>query len=428
MSTLAGASSGHSAHRCGVRLSDRSQFVDVRGCVVSAIRRLVAGGSTRLAVGAGTLAVGPALAGLVAARAMGPSGRGELAVLLAVSSVAGTVGLHGCDTALLAGSGPSTSMAIGRRVISASSIEGVIGAIIAAAVLGGAGADRLGLVIANTGATTAFLLVRARNLSEHRSGVVLKSDLIASVVGLLGAFASAAADVGPEGYLGAASFGLLVAATVGMLRSDESGAVGPRPADGEQDTRGRRFAWAARSMQAAAFRADRVILAAIAGTSTAGAYVVAIPLAEMATIVPLHLAQLATVTIARSRTRARWHDLRFVRFALGGAIAWSVLVIALAPSILDVLYGSDFRSATSALRVLAVASVVSAIWRFAEAELFGLGIGRPAALATAVAACLVVLLTAALASAGPVSGAIASLVGYTAGLIVVERALRRARS
>jgi O-antigen/teichoic acid export membrane protein len=99
----------------------------------------------------------------------------------------------------------------------------------------------------------------------------------------------------------------------------------------------------------------------------------------------------------------------------------------IARPIIEFFYGDEFLDGVTALRVLAVASVVSVAWRYAEAELFGRARARGAAVATAVAAVIVVGGTAALAGLEATGAALASLVGYSAGLVVVVGALRKVR-
>ena len=119
------------------------------------------------------------------------------------------------------------------------------------------------------------------------------------------------------GYVLAACFGLAVGCAVGLDRPrgprrrspvhPGRGRVGPDSSNGPSRP------WPARpgrrACSTASFRLDRVVLAAVGGVATAGVYAAVLPIAEMTTIVQLHLAQLVNAQIADADGGRRWGTL-----------------------------------------------------------------------------------------------------------------------
>lgn len=387
----------------------------------------------RLGVGTVALAVAPGVAGVLAARSLGATGRGELAVALALATVAGSVGMRGLDTAMLADSTESDDRAkrvlVVHRAGGVVVLEGLAAGILASLVLGSLHVF-LSVSVALAGsATTLFLLTRSLNIAGRRFADVLRADLLAAVVMLAGSVLASALSIGPEGYVWAAIAGLALGAICGVRAVPGSMRVGA-----EAVVRVRaglvavgRPAWATRVLQAAAFRLDRVVLAALAGAGAAGIYAAVLPFAEMATIVPLHLSQMATSRIAQSDGGLRWFDLRESRLALVAAVTAIGLVVLVSGPLVGLVYGDEFGAGVSALRLLAVASLVSVVWRFNESELFGRRRPKGAVVSTAVAAFLVIFGTVGLSSLGADGAALASLIGYTAALALSSRFVRAAR-
>lgn len=396
------------------------------------MRGALADARVRLIVGTGVLALSPALVGVMAARTLGPDGRGELAVALAIGTLAGTIAMRGLDVALLAGTATHVPVAqvravLRRRVGVALCVEGVVAGLAVAGVLGLSAIVVVAVVPALTAAAASFGLVRAANLAAGRSGAVLAGDLTSAAIALAIAAGFTVAGPHPAAFVGAACIGLVAGAAVGLrpVRAAGAGPVGDVGAWHPGTVA--RAAWLGRVFQGIAFRLDRIVLAVFAGSTATGLYAAAVPLAEMVTIVPLHLAQLVTVRVASSPDARPWHRYRDVRLLLVACVAGSVVLVAAAPWLIDVVYGPEFDGAVHALRVLAVASALSVVWRFAEADLYGRSIARPAAVATAVAAVVVLATTAMLSGIGAEAAAYGSLAGYAAGTIIVVGAGRRRR-
>ncbi len=386
----------------------------------------------QLAIGTVALAVAPAIAGVLAARSLGPDGRGELAVALAVATIAGSVGMRGYDVAIMSvprrdlDEGSAIAL-IGRRARQALVVEGPVAAVVAAMVLWRLPFVLLVSVVAMSSLSSGYLLLRALNIRAARGRRVLLTDCTAAAVTLCGAVV--AADRGAEAgvYVFAACVGLAAGCFV---------ALSGRNTPANHGT-GRRVehvfaplagpAWRARVFQTAAFRLDRVVLAAVGGVATAGVYAAVLPIAEMTTIVQLHMAQIVNARIADAEGDRRWGSFVIARLAILSSAVLAIAVIVAAPQLIDLVYGPEFASGTAALRILALASVVSLMWRMAEAELFGRRAPSRAVAATLVAAVITVGGTALLGGIGPAAASVASLLGYSAALAVVVVSLRSVR-
>jgi Membrane protein involved in the export of O-antigen and teichoic acid len=392
----------------------------------------------RLALGSIALAVAPGVSGVLAARALGPEGRGELAVLLALGTLGGSIGLRGYDTALLARPDPDALSArlqlARRRCLLVVPIEGALAAFVAIGVLGSSKLLPGLLACVLAASTVLFLLTRAANLSADRGSVVLASDLTSAIVLLACSALVFLAAGGPAFFVVAAVIGLIAGSLVGSVvpESETGGSLQRLGARGELgrdlDEIGRP-ALLARSFQAAAFRLDRVVLAALAGASAVGIYAAVVPFAEMATIVPLHLSMLVTREMAADPKQQPWHAYRPARVALALAVSSTLVVLLVAERLIEVVYGEQYTEGTSALRILAVASFVSVVWRLVESGLFARGPASGAVMASLVAAVLAVGFTAFLADWGATGAATASLIGYSAAFVVstlFARTVRRA--
>ena len=155
----------------------------------------------QLAIGTVALAVAPAIAGVLAARSLGPDGRGELAVALAVATIAGSVGMRGYDVAIMSvprrdlDEGSAIAL-IGRRARQALVVEGPVAAVVAAMVLWRLPFVLLVSVVAMSSLSSGYLLLRALNIRAARGRRVLLTDCTAAAVTLCGAVV--AADRGAE--------------------------------------------------------------------------------------------------------------------------------------------------------------------------------------------------------------------------------------
>lgn len=400
------------------------------------IRAALRSSEARLAVGVAAFAVAPGVAGVFAAQSLGTVGRGNLAVSLALATVAGTLGLRGLDVALLSvgrarqdlDSLPIARGIVLRRSAGVLVVEGAIAGIVACAVLRTVDVALVALTAGLAALSTLFVLLRSLNLAAGRVGVVMRSDLVAAAVLLLLATAVRLLDWAFEAYLVSTMLGLVVGCGSSLLASP--------PHRSAQEDVGRmradlrrvgRSAWFARGLQATAFRLDRVVLAVLAGVGPAGVYAAIVPFAEMTTIVQLHLAQLATVRLSATSTDVRWSSLREWRVAASMSVALGTAMFVLAGPTVDLVYGDEYADGVAALRILAVASAVSVVWRFVEAELYARHAPKGAVVGTAAAAAVVLGGTAALSGLGAAGASIASLIGYSVASMVVARSLREVR-
>ncbi len=96
-----------------------------------------------------------------------------------------------------------------------------------------------------------------------------------------------------------------------------------------------------------------------------------------------------------------------------GAVAMCLVLFALAGPAVDVLFGGEFAGATTALRLLAIATVARSLRQFPLEVLRG--IGRPGLTSVAEAANWLLVLTAV-----PAGAAMGGLQGAAMGVIVVS--------
>jgi len=353
-------------------------------------------------------------------------------VALAVGTIAGSIGMRGYDVAIMSidrgdlDEGAVVAL-IGRRARQVSVVEGPIAAAVAALVLWQVPVVLLVSVVALSSASTGFLLLRAVNLRVSSGRRVLIADCATAIVTLGGALVAFTRDAGAGGYVAAACLGLVTGCFAALVGRKTP--VGPaRGSEVEQVFSSLAGpAWWARMFQTAAFRLDRVVLAAVGGVATAGVYAAVLPIAEMTTIVQLHMAQLVNAEIADAGGGRRWGSLLISRLAVVSSAMLAAAVIASAPQLIDLIYGPEFAGGATALRILTMASVVSLLWRLAEAELFGRRAPSGAVSATVIAAVLTIGGTALLGGIGAAAASVASLVGYSAAFAVVLVSLRTVR-
>ncbi len=161
-----------------------------------------------------------------------------------------------------------------------------------------------------------------------------------------------------------------------------------------------------------AVRIDRLMLAIVAGTGSAGIYTVALAIPETLRILPMAVGQ---VIAARGRSgidsasTVKRNGLiallgHFVVLTVGAAIGWALL-----PHV----FGEGFKQARNILVVVTAAEAVLSVHVMNQALLFGFGRPRSIGVPGAVGGLVVILLDLALIPRWGIHGAAwASLVGY----------------
>jgi len=175
-------------------------------------------------------------------------------------------------------------------------------------------------------------------------------------------------------------------------------------------------------------RADQLVISAFFSPASLGLYVVAVTLTSLTTLVGFSFALVALPLIARLEAIAdRQRVARLVVSAtLICATAVSVPIFAVEPTLIKLLFGNDFVGAADVGRVLLVAGIVFALNRVLEALLQAVGrplessIGEGLALAVTAGGLAVFLPTLGIMGAG-----ITSFLAYFASsAFMVRRAAR----
>jgi O-antigen/teichoic acid export membrane protein len=301
------------------------------------------------------------VASVVVARTLGPSGRGEYAVAVAVSAIAvqvSNLGLHTSSSwaaaqrpdlvGKLLANGVVASLTIGAIAIAAMSIAVILVPSLLpvppglfALVLVSIPVGLLYLVLVNL--MLGIQRVRLYNGLElaNRTLSVLVTAVMAAV-GILTSFAAYAAVVGSA--VAAALAGMvLVRRRYGGARPDKDLFVGLA-------------GYGLRSYLASMFtllllRVDLVLVQYLLGSTQAGLYSIAVGLAEIVYLAPVVISTLLFPRLTAQRDDAvRWHEARRALVVVGAVAAVLALTAGvLGNSIVFVLYGPEFAESVPAL-------------------------------------------------------------------------------
>lgn len=169
------------------------------------------------------------------------------------------------------------------------------------------------------------------------------------------------------------------------------------------------------------WRLDSLMIAGFASSTSIGLYSVAVALADITTTLASSVSEALTPEVAAAKKRAEAARVvtRSLRLTLGAHLSILVPLWIAAPFILRFAYGPDFVEVTSVLRLLLVASV---IWSASAIVISGLnGLGHPglSAIARTMAAVVKTLtLLAWLPSHGILGAAWSSMAAYSVMLVV----------
>jgi O-antigen/teichoic acid export membrane protein len=365
---------------------------------------------------------------LVIARALGASGRGAVAFLVAIAILSGHLGSFGVHeaNANIAGVEPKLRPALAANsllfalVLGAATAAAVAGLVAVAPSVGG-------------GATPMLLLVSLASiplvLGKQYLKLLVQADYgygVTNVAWLAGPATSVVAN-SIASALGVISIGSAIGAWVAgqalgltlLVVSVARGAGFGRP-----DLRVARRALGfglkthlGHFMDVGNYRADQWLLGAIAGTRELGLYSVAVAWAEVLFYLPgvLVLVQRPDLVRARAAQAARLAA-RVFRVTLVLAAGLALLLAAAAPLLCSIVFGSEFDGSVPELRVLALSAFgISAL------ELLGNALTaqrKPMLEAGAIAVAFATTIVLDLVLIPPLGGlgaAIATSVAYSAG-------------
>ena len=375
---------------------------------------------------------------MIVSRALGPSGRGNLAFLMAIATLTSflaTMGVHEANVNL-AGSEPRLRRALAGNSVVLSAIVGAI-AIVAVVVLmvvapgvkGDASTSLIVLALASVPMLLLNMYLRAVIQGEYGFGVSNLTWFLPAVINV--SVNGALALVG-ELTVGLALATWIVGQTIAtaimvwyIARRSGFG----RPSI---SLAGRTLGFGTKShvgrvMLLGNYRLDQWILGAIAGPTELGLYSVAVALAEALFLLPTSLAIVQRPDLVRvSEADAVRRSSAVFRHALFLTLVTGAVLVLAAPLIIVGLFGEDFRGAVNELRILACGAFGIVALKQLGNALTARQMPTQASLAIGFAFVSTVVLDLLLIPHhGGIGASIASTVSYTLGGIAMVVIFRR---
>lgn len=172
--------------------------------------------------------------------------------------------------------------------------------------------------------------------------------------------------------------------------------------------------------QAAALRADRILLGILASAEELGVYAAAVAVSESVWAVSQGLAEFRFSREGKTRPPTRLRHVLLSSAILGGIILLS------APLAIPLAFGEDYSSAVPMLWLLVPASVVFGAYHVAAYTMWNCGdLRTPSRISLVGVAVLVVLATALIPTWGAFGAAIATLISYSLMAILSLLGLRQ---
>jgi O-antigen/teichoic acid export membrane protein len=406
------------------------------------LRAQASGAATSSLVATALIQVLNVVTGIILARTLGPSGRGELAAVILWPTLLWTVGNLGVVDAVTFHSARRTGPR--RSIVSASLalalVQSVIliaiGLVLVPLVLARQEASvvrdcliflasvptslvtlYLGSVLNGTHRYVAFNVVRATVFVGNAAGLVALA--IASELTVTSAMYA---------YLASQVLTVLIAA-IFVLPSTGPPSRPERPLAREMLAYGWRVQLSTIS-NLLNERVDQLVISIVLAPASLGLYVVAWTMTGLSYMIGYSVTFAALPRVAQAESaqerRARAH--RYVFLTLAATVVVTIPVLLLTPEILRIAFGSDFVQATGVTRVLLVGSIALGTGRVLEAVLKG--VNRPLHAGLSEGAGLAVTavgLAALLPTLGLMGAAITSLVAYSVtawiALLLTNRAL-----
>jgi O-antigen/teichoic acid export membrane protein len=363
------------------------------------------------------------LAGVIVARVLGPSGRGEYAVGSIVGVIAGTALVMGVDVwagRALAQTRDGRSVA---RVLRWQALIAVAGsAAVGSAATLVTGEAPFGVAVALTTLGTSELIVAlAALVAVQRMGLYFGGLATASLGFLAAMIVLAQLDVRSV-PIALATFGITrLAGSLFLLV-----ALRHQPQGSGQATLREAVSFGAPAAIGSiatlvAYRADVVVLAALAPTADVGLYAAAAAMTEGLWLIPDALASVLLPHVARS---ADTHEAtaRVVRLSSEVLLGGFVGLTLFGGPLVRLVFGSEYSSAADALPALALAAVSLGAWKLLIADLGGRGDTRVRAFsATAGLGAMIAADFLMIPRWGIVGAAYAALLGYSVAALWAGR-------
>jgi len=385
-------------------------------------------------------AVGAAVAGILVARSLGPSGRGVVAGSLAWAGVAGlltSVGLVHAMTYFVARA-PSATWSILRTALGCSLppslAVAVTGSVVAYARMGGTEA------LTYTCAFLSIPLFVAGGLYTGALQALNTSFWNAARLSQQGVYLVAIASVFASGRLSLTAVAFIILCSVAsqmlLARWLVRRVVPSRSPDDDPPSARSLLSYGIRNLLAALpstvnGRLDQAVLAVAASRAELGSYAVAVSLSLLGGPVVAAFGNIAFPRIAAMTAEADRRAME--RLAFVGSLAVSgVLALATflaAPRLVDLLFGAEFTAAVPLIRILAPAGVALSANLVLADLLRARGRPEDAAKAEGVAAVVTAVLLLVFAPRyGAAAAAWTSLVAYCLAAVILVGRLRHARA
>jgi O-antigen/teichoic acid export membrane protein len=382
--------------------------------------------------GAGAARIAGAVGGVLVARLLGPSGRGQFAILVFLATAASLAAAAGIQFWVAREVARSHGVRVARSVVRTHVLAlvialGVVGLACGGAVAGLARVDTttvvVTVVLAATNAVQLVFLALPNGL--RAMGIVAVVTVVAALVYVaVGVVLLAADEPSIAAVLAGAALGNIVSIAIALRW------LACAPEGDEPERRGLQEYWSALRFGAPAgagelvllamLRADVLLVAFFLPLRAVGLYAVATALAEVLWIVPDGVAQVVLPTTARQPASSKTPML--LRYTVAATVAAGALLVLGAVPLIDLVFGPAFRDAASAVPLLAVASIFGGIWKIVGSEVVALGRSAPrltSALGGLVAMVAVDLV--AIPRFGIVGAALGSACGYGIAAAMVRR-------
>ncbi len=370
---------------------------------------------------------------VVMARALGATGRGEVAFLTAIAFLGSNVWTLGVQEANvnLAGSEPGSRGALATNSVILSVLLGAAGGLVIAGfifVVPSAGAGLswalLWLMFASLPMLVLNTYLRFLIQGDYGFGVTnlawfLPAVINVSVNGVAALLGSLSVWIAVSTWI--AGQALATGILIWHVARRSAGFGRPDAALARRTLRFGVQSHVGRIMLLANYRLDQWILGAVGGTKQLGQYSVAVAWAEALFLLPTALSAVQRPAIVRASTREAVRlTARVFRISLLITGALGVGLVIFAPVLCVTIFGEEFRDSVADLRVLAGGAFGVVALKQLGSALTGRDRPLAASLSIGSAFIFTVALDIALIPAyGDLGAAIASSVAYTLGGIVI---------
>ena len=379
---------------------------------------------------AGARAIG-ALGGLLAARLLGPTGRGQLAVLVVLGTAGATAaaaGIHFWIAREVARNGRGGHLA---RIVACHAVVivvcvPIVGLLAAPAItaLTGVGAAAVAacIMLAVAGALAFVVLAiphGLRAMGVVAVATVLGAATYACITALLLVTQTKSVTLVVVGAVAGQIVVGVVAIAYGR-RTLRQGTTDESPPAYREALAFSIPAGAGELVLLAMLRLDVVLVAAFLPVAAAGLYAVATALSEALWVIPdgIALVVLPTSSAEPLATRSR----RLVMLTIAFTVVCGAALSVIAEPLITTLFGEAFRRAAVAVPLLAVAAVAGGAWKVVGAEIVAAGRTAPRLWSAACGLVTMVLVdVAAIPTLGIRGAALGSALGYGVAVLVLRR-------